>query len=448
MQTVNFQCGHCGNLMAVTADLLGSQVRCPHCQQVVHAPATADPPPAEPGAAAPVSPPAPEAPLRFAPVEEKESIFAASDSMSEDVFGSAPRPALDMPSPPYSPEPPPILAERGDFSPPAPASTDPSANLAPAALQAPPSFPYPEEPRTTEDAPWSGPRDHTSWPAPDAPGGQNMSHPDFDSPAPPRVTTRGSSGWYIVAFILPLVSYSILVTILAIIFYVRQATQTHPLEVLPDLDGDNKGARRVGMVQRWSPDTALPDKLKVTLGQPIRVGDLEVTPQRVEWARIRLRYPDGRKEEPQRDESLVLHLQLRNVSDDVAFKPTDPEFLRAWDERKRNGSMPYTFLEAGTLRFFGGPIHWRAAGPQGRRASWFVEGQNHDRELRPGETMSTLVCTDPDQKAVRQLTGYKGPMLWRVQVRRGLVEFRNRDVSATAVIGVEFTSADIQASRG
>src|SRR3954468_5525969 len=43
MQTVNFQCGHCGNLMGVSVEFLGQQVRCPHCQQVVVAPASAGP---------------------------------------------------------------------------------------------------------------------------------------------------------------------------------------------------------------------------------------------------------------------------------------------------------------------------------------------------------------------------------------------------------------------
>jgi DNA-directed RNA polymerase subunit RPC12/RpoP len=44
MQTVNFPCGNCGNLMAVGTDYLGQQARCPHCQQVVLAPPPAAPP--------------------------------------------------------------------------------------------------------------------------------------------------------------------------------------------------------------------------------------------------------------------------------------------------------------------------------------------------------------------------------------------------------------------
>src|SRR5262249_39424642 len=41
METVNFQCGHCGKLMGVNTAFLGQQVHCPHCQQVVVAPAAA-----------------------------------------------------------------------------------------------------------------------------------------------------------------------------------------------------------------------------------------------------------------------------------------------------------------------------------------------------------------------------------------------------------------------
>ena len=57
MQTVNFKCGHCGNLMAVGTDFLGQQVRCPHCQQVVLAPPPAAAPAPPPFVPVPVPPP-------------------------------------------------------------------------------------------------------------------------------------------------------------------------------------------------------------------------------------------------------------------------------------------------------------------------------------------------------------------------------------------------------
>src|SRR5260370_26559565 len=48
MQTVQFQCGHCGSMMGVSIEFLGQQVRCPTCQEVVVAPASSDPSPPEP----------------------------------------------------------------------------------------------------------------------------------------------------------------------------------------------------------------------------------------------------------------------------------------------------------------------------------------------------------------------------------------------------------------
>jgi len=57
MQTVNFQCGNCNNLMAVSAEFLGQQVRCPHCQAVVVAPAAPAPAKLSPTEAVGFSPP-------------------------------------------------------------------------------------------------------------------------------------------------------------------------------------------------------------------------------------------------------------------------------------------------------------------------------------------------------------------------------------------------------
>src|SRR5947207_15546235 len=50
MPSITFQCGNCKNLMAVEDHLLGQQVRCPHCQQVVVVPEStpSTPPPVEP----------------------------------------------------------------------------------------------------------------------------------------------------------------------------------------------------------------------------------------------------------------------------------------------------------------------------------------------------------------------------------------------------------------
>ena len=66
------------------------------------------------------------------------------------------------------------------------------------------------------------------------------------------------------------------------------------------------------------------------------------------------------------------------------------------------------------------------------------------KELKPGEEVDTFICTDYKDHIGRALENYTGDLLWRVQVRRGLIRVRDRDISATAVIGVEFRTQDVE----
>ena len=99
METVNFQCGHCRQLLAVSKQHLGQQVRCPHCQQVVVAP----PPESAPAPSPPAPPPPPlhdflDSPFGFhqPPREETDSIFSAP-AESDNLFGAAPSAHVEMP---------------------------------------------------------------------------------------------------------------------------------------------------------------------------------------------------------------------------------------------------------------------------------------------------------------------------------------------------------------
>src|SRR5262245_29517026 len=121
MQPVQFKCGHCNNLMAVGPEFLGQQVRCPHCQQVVVAPA---PQPAAAPAEAPKesvtvpaeAPPAPEFTVPsaseqdsiFEPMKIDDDLFAAPPPKVEVPAGPAPdwmQPAADWPAPAPGPAP-------------------------------------------------------------------------------------------------------------------------------------------------------------------------------------------------------------------------------------------------------------------------------------------------------------------------------------------------------
>jgi hypothetical protein len=254
--------------------------------------------------------------------------------------------------------------------------------------------------------------------------------------------------------------YAVLVTITAVIFWNRiQQTPPNPFDAMPDVDGDTPGVRKEGKNGKarsalsYDRDLAtapLPAHLVTALGKPLRVGDLEVTPTKVERRRVRVFVSGFDRPEPCDGDSLVLHLRLVNRAADYAFTPLDNYFDRWW--QPPGGLPPLTLLEAGPERFYGGPAHWypRTSRDAGKR-QWVEGRKDFDPDgLAPGAEQEPFVCTDGnDPRALRVLFGeggagpYRGPMLWRVQVRRGLYDYRGRRVPAAAVIGVAFDSRDI-----
>ncbi len=431
MQTINLTCGHCGNVMAVSPDWLGQQVRCPHCAHVVQ---TAAPP--APGKEEGIG-------LFHLPSRaEQESIFNPPEEVGDEALGGSPRHVAapddaDWPDPPR------------DVSP------VPAPYLEPRLL--------PEEPAPTEFA------------APPAPSGEGMTVaflkppaasaepearaddllPTMPSPAARAAARSRGSGLLLALVIVPLMSYSVLATI-AVIVLRTQPEKPHPLEMLPDLEGDNPGAthQKKGQSQRYRvppPDTTdVPPHLRLELGQTLTLGDLEVTPESVGRRRITIRV-GNREPDPVEKECLALELRFRNRSADVVFAPMDRYFTRRW--KSGGGLMPFTSLEVGADRFYGGPTPWKPRGG-GRFTdpAEVVVGQNFDRELKPGEEMTTFVCTDPEDDVLRAVAAYSGRLLWRVQVRRGLVRWTTsrgveREDPATAVVGVEFGAADAAALR-
>jgi hypothetical protein len=215
--------------------------------------------------------------------------------------------------------------------------------------------------------------------------------------------------------------------------------------MLPDLEGEQKGAGRGGkrgslQFKMPDPEQPLPAELRVPLGKTLALGDLEVTPERVE--RRVPAWVIGRTEQPFPEDVLVVRLRLRNRSRDDSFYPLDRYFFR--EVSKAGGGRPYTYLEMGDHKFPGGPLNIA-------RKNEFIKGQDVGKELKPGEEMTTFVCTNPAQHAIKALDGYSGPLLWRVQLRRGLVKWTTRDGvdredPATTVVGIEFSADDVQKS--
>src|SRR5579871_1718122 len=417
MQTVNFSCGHCGNLMAVALELLGQHVRCPHCQQVVVAPSATAPtaPPPEPP---PAVPPEPEAYTFSSPAAQEEDIFAPKE-VHEDLFADSKPATLEIPAEPSWPN-------------------SPVQSSAP-----PPGDSPPEQPRQEPVPAPAGPNplafgaaaNHTA----DAVGhastategmlnGDSATRLTSEAPAPAddrmavrRVKERGNGAVIVLIFLIP---YALLMTGVAVYFYWNAAQQHHPLEFLPDWPGEHPGATRKGqekvssVYERVTPESPLPARLRVGLHKTLRIGSLEVTPEKVEKKKVVFCYdPPKYKPEPSSADALVLTLHLKNVSRDEVFYPTDPGFEARWTPGQ---PKPYTFLELGSKKFFGGAIDWeltaRKPGPKGA-AREYVQGQEFDNQpLEPGAQRDTVVCTDPNNDEVTQtLQKNSGPLLWRVR---------------------------------
>ncbi|HEY1381753.1 MAG TPA: hypothetical protein VGF55_33450, partial [Gemmataceae bacterium] len=190
-------------------------------------------------------------------------------------------------------------------------------------------------------------------------------------------------------------------------------------------------------------DQPLPEKLVTSLGRPIRIGAIEVTPLSVEYrpwtAYTKEKGRPETKKVPVKD-TLVLHVRLTNVSPDLTFYPTDPYFDR---RPKHANDRPYMLVDVGGTKFYGGLVEY-VTEPGNTERTWLEGQQDDNKPLGPGESRETVFVTRPRDAVFDAVQKAKAPAVWRVQVRRGLVPFEGREVPVSAVVGVAFTAADVK----
>ncbi len=444
MQTVNFNCPHCGNLMAVGTNLLGRNVRCPHCKQVVRAPSAAG----EAAIASPAQPvptPAPPVPAptnlpQFnipKPTDAPESIFG--ERHEEDLFGTEPRkPIIPAPvnvPPPPRPSPAPYLQETVSI-------TEVAQRPHDTELESPHFEPIPEsrpaDPPTVRDRP--------------AIESETIRPSSYSArAAKPEGASTGAFVWILFA-------YAAVITIAAGFFafqYFTSGSGKHPFEEIPDFYGEYRKTNPKPVSFKNMPDPKLdvPPELRVKIGGELLVGDLEIRPIAVEWKPanvVEVRAdgmpppPDGR---PAFD-TLTLRLKVKNRSTSASFHPNDPAFNRAITS---SGPPPYTALQQGN-QFFHGPFVWPL---DATTKTMRMEGQEADEQpLGPGQERETSVFVAPSgfRTAVSSLKRKDiqsgDSFLWRVQLRRGNVKVRvdglEVEIATTAVIGVPFQGGDIR----
>ena len=104
-------------------------------------------------------------------------------------------------------------------------------------------------------------------------------------------------------------------------------------------------------------------------------------------------------------------------------------------------TKPATRLSIGKLTLYGGAIRWPFSGVKRE----YEEQQVKDYEpLAPGQSREYVVFTNEDATLASKIRKLTEPLLWRVQVRRGVIEFKGKDVPVTAIIGVEFKVSDVK----
>ena len=253
-----------------------------------------------------------------------------------------------------------------------------------------------------------------------------------------KPTPEATSGGFPKSVVYGLAAYALLMTLLALYGLLFKSGDRlepgHPLSTIPDNFGGFDPASRAKTSQfKFDVDAPLPPELRAGIGGKITVGQLEIEPQGVEIRTLSIKTLDAKGAEGlsnNRGKSLVLKLKVTNTSKELAVFPLDPAFNR------KTRDKICTQLVVKDKHFYGGPVLWPFLGGMKRI---FEEKQTDDaKPLAPGESREYVVCSDTDPQILKAVNASKEAVLWRVQVRRGLIEFKGKDVPVTAIIGVEF----------
>ncbi len=164
-------------------------------------------------------------------------------------------------------------------------------------------------------------------------------------------------------------------------------------------------ARQAGLSRKVEPPEPIVGEHLATMGQPLKVGDLEITPIEVRRQSVMLQRSTTFAKDDRKvggKGALVLRLKLKNTSSDAVFSPLDQAYLR-----ERGKEMVDTFIETES----GDRIY---PYPLAIESEWSIVDQDF-RELRPGESRVVAIASAPDAPP-----DSSGPFTWRVRLRTGI----------------------------
>jgi hypothetical protein len=397
------------------------------------------------------------------PAEAPESIFSDAAADDEDVFGLAERKTVELPSPLVAVErqkagP---VANLTEAPPALPGLLPTAANLptpprssvnavAPTPVSPLPAMPVPPAsswPPAKADTELPSATQNPIWPVPSATtvtDSLNAASPVLTTPTttPAAIATESAAPrhrWLTWVLLV----YAILATVAALAGWFQGLPGEHPLSIIPDTFGEYGPAQRKKVSLRIDPDAELPAQLRVTLGNSVRIGDLEVAPKSIAEQKVAQLTEIVGASKPVRQTLpkplLVLRAKLTNHSPDVSLNPVDPALNRkaVWGEPAVAG-----LYFADHSRVLGGPIAW-PFGNGIRRI--YLEGQEaDDKPLEPGESREVLIAAAANPELVLIVREAKNPILWKLHLRRGRIQYGLRDRAVTTLVGVEFRAEQVQ----
>ncbi len=195
-----------------------------------------------------------------------------------------------------------------------------------------------------------------------------------------------------------------------------------PLRKIPDY-----GIRRGG--REWvvpDPSAAVPSGHWLRLGKAKRIGDLEIKPLRLFIDQVRFTTLNPHSGQTVVTESgektLFLAVEIRNLSDKMAFSPLDELFLRP------NDFPAYAYIELPTGEHVG-------MYPLTKFSERTIQNQSFE-ELPPGQKREYWIAADPSV-----LKKLKDTMVWRLHLRVG----GTIDNTYTSVVALKFSEEEIEA---
>lgn len=165
-----------------------------------------------------------------------------------------------------------------------------------------------------------------------------------------------------------------------------------------DRAGRPDSAPRVPRPRSSFPVAEIPPERIVGLGEPLVVGSLGVTAERIEIRPVQLISRLDSEGRGSGGRAYRLTIRVRNLHDSETFAPLDPRFVREPDQGE-----PASFIEAGEWTI---PLY-----PLARSSEWKIRGEQFPA-LEPGEEAVLSVFSAPE--AVSEAPG---AMTWRVRLR-------------------------------